>query len=108
MGIAPFPFRLILKLMEEQIMLTQTDSRRRITLPPATGIKPGDTVEIEVLEDGRIMLIPVETIPRHQLWAWTADSKQAIVRSLEDTRPSEVVETAAATRDLAKRWADED
>ena len=54
------------------------------------------------------MLIPVETIPRHQLWAWTADSKQAIVRSLEDTRPSEVVETAAATRDLAKRWADED
>ena len=48
-------------------MLTQTDSRRRITLPPATGIKPGDTVEIEVLEDGRIMLIPVEPIPRHQL-----------------------------------------
>lgn len=60
-------------------MLTQTDARRRITLPPATGIKPGDTVEIEVLEDGRILLIPVETIPRHQLWAWTTDSKQAIV-----------------------------
>lgn len=49
-------------------MLTQTDSRRRITLPSATGIKPGDTVEIEVLEDGRILLIPVEAIPRHQPW----------------------------------------
>lgn len=89
-------------------MLTQTDSRRRITLPPATGINPGDTIEIEVLEDGRILLIPVATIPRHQLWAWTADSKQSIVRSLEDPRPSEVVETTEAARDVAKRWADED
>ena len=89
-------------------MLTQTDSRRRITLPPATGIKPGDTVEIEVLEDGRIMLIPVETIPRHQLWAWTADSKQSITKSLEDPRPSEIVETADTARDVAKRWTDED
>jgi bifunctional DNA-binding transcriptional regulator/antitoxin component of YhaV-PrlF toxin-antitoxin module len=94
--------------MEKQNMLTQTDSRRRITLPPATGIKPGDTVEIEVLEDGRIMLIPVETIPRHQLWAWTADSKQAITKSLEDPRPSEIVETADTARDVAKRWTDED
>jgi bifunctional DNA-binding transcriptional regulator/antitoxin component of YhaV-PrlF toxin-antitoxin module len=94
--------------MEEQNMLTQTDSRRRITLPPATGIKPGDTVEIEVLEDGRILLIPMETIPRHQLWAWTADSKQAIVQSLEDPRPSEAVETAEAASNVAKRWANED
>lgn len=89
-------------------MLTQTDSRRRITLPPAPGIKPGDTLEIEVLEDGRILLIPVETIPRHQLWAWTAGSKQAIVGSREDPRPSEAVETAEDARDVAKRWADED
>lgn len=88
-------------------MLTQTDSRSRITLPPTTGIKPGDTVEIEVLEDGRILLIPMETIPRHQLWAWTADSKQTIFSSLEDPRPSKVVETADAARDVAERWADE-
>lgn len=89
-------------------MLTQTDSRRRITLPPTTGIKPGDTVEIEVLEDGRILLIPVETIPRHQLWAWTSDSKQAITHSLQDSRPSEVVEARKDALDVAKRWADED
>ncbi|NCD35426.1 MAG: AbrB/MazE/SpoVT family DNA-binding domain-containing protein [Spartobacteria bacterium] len=89
-------------------MLTQTDSRRRITLPPSTGIKPGEVVEIEVLEDGRILLIPVETIPRHQLWAWTAESKQAITRSLEDPRPSEIVESADEASSTAKRWADED
>ena len=89
-------------------MLTQTDSRRRITLPPATGIKPGDTVDIEVLEDGRILLIPVEPVPRHQLWAWTVETKEAISRSLTDTRPSETVETAEEAETVANRWSGED
>lgn len=89
-------------------MLTQTDSRRRITLPPATGIKPGDTVDIEVLEDGRILLIPVEPVPRHQLWAWTAESKAAITHSLTDTRPSVTVENSKEAEDVAKRWSGED
>jgi bifunctional DNA-binding transcriptional regulator/antitoxin component of YhaV-PrlF toxin-antitoxin module len=89
-------------------MLTQTDSRRRITLPPATGIKPGDTVQIEVLEDGRILLIPVEAIPRHQLWAWTVESKQAVSRSLEDQRPPLVIENAQEAEAIGKRWSGED
>lgn len=89
-------------------MLTQTDSRRRITLPPATGIKPGDTVDIEVLEDGRILLVPVEPVPRHQLWAWTAESKESITRALTDTRPSETVETTEEAEKVANRWSGED
>lgn len=89
-------------------MLTQTDSRRRITLPPATGIKPGDTVDIEVLEDGRVLLIPVEAVPRHQLWAWTVETKEAITRSLTDTRPSEAIETPEKAKKVADRWSGED
>ena len=38
-------------------MLLQTDTRRRITLPPSLGIQPGDAINLEVLEDGRIMLV---------------------------------------------------
>jgi hypothetical protein len=45
-------------------MLTQTDTRCRITLPPATGIKPCDSLAIEALDNGCIMLIPMEIIPR--------------------------------------------
>jgi bifunctional DNA-binding transcriptional regulator/antitoxin component of YhaV-PrlF toxin-antitoxin module len=86
-------------------MLTQTDSRRRITLPPATGIKPGDTVQIEVLEDGRILLIPVETIPRHQLWAWTVESKQAVSQSLGDRRPPRVIENAEEAEAVGNQFA---
>ncbi|WP_298268672.1 AbrB/MazE/SpoVT family DNA-binding domain-containing protein [Geobacter sp.] len=89
-------------------MLVQTDSRRRVTLPPSLGIKPGDALDLEVLEDGRIILIPVEPIPRHQLWAWTTETKEAITASLTDTRPSIVVKTAKETEAVAKRWAGED
>lgn len=88
-------------------MLLQTDARRRITLPPSVGIKPGDTIDLEVLADGRIMLIPVEPIPKHQLWAWTAEVKQAISESLSDTRPSIEVAAAKQALEVAKRWADE-
>jgi bifunctional DNA-binding transcriptional regulator/antitoxin component of YhaV-PrlF toxin-antitoxin module len=88
-------------------MLVQTDSRRRITLPPAVGINPGDAIDLEILEDGRIMLIPVEPVPKHQLWAWTAESKQAITASLADTRQSTVISTANDAQCVANRWSSE-
>ena len=89
-------------------MLVQTDARRRITLPPTLNIKPGDALDLQVLEDGRIMLVPVEPIPRHQLWAWTAETKEAITASLTDPRPSSAINSAKEAETLAKRWAGED
>lgn len=89
-------------------MLVQTDSRRRVTLPPMLGIKPGDALDLEVLEDGRIILIPVEPIPRHQLWAWTTETKEAITASLTDLRPSIEVKFAKQAATVAKRWTGED
>lgn len=88
-------------------MLLQTDTRRRITLPPNSGIKPGDAIDLEILEDGRIMLVPVEAIPKHQLWAWTTESKAAIEASMLDPRPSTVIETSDEADKVATRWADE-
>ncbi|MDA8430615.1 MAG: AbrB/MazE/SpoVT family DNA-binding domain-containing protein [Geobacteraceae bacterium] len=88
-------------------MLLQTDARRRITLPSSAGIKPGDAIDLEILDDGRIMLIPVEAVPKHQLWAWTTEAKQAISASLTDPRPSIEVTTSTQAEDVAKRWADE-
>ena len=88
-------------------MLLQTDTRRRITLPPNSGIKPGDAIDLEILEDGRIMLIPVEAIPKHQLWAWTTESKRLIEAAVADPRPSATIETAEQAEKVAQRWADE-
>ena len=89
-------------------MLIQIDARRRITLPPSLGIQPGDTIDLEILEDGRIMLIPIVAVPKHQMWAWTAESKDAITDSLADPRPSIDAETPEQVAELAKRWADAD
>ena len=89
-------------------MLLQTDARRRITLPLMAGINPGDALDLEILEDGRIMLIPIEPVPKHQLWAWTTEAKQAISASLTDPRPSAVIETAGDAKKLAARWSGED
>jgi len=89
-------------------MLLQTDARRRITLPTTVGIKPGDALDLEILEDGRIMLIPIEPVPKHQLWAWTAESKQTISASLADPRPSTVVASAKDAENVATRWSGED
>lgn len=89
-------------------MLIQADSRRRITLPSSTDLKPGDYLEVEVLEDGRILLAPVATIPRHQIWAWTAETKKAVVDSLTDPRPSTVITSKKEAVETAKRWIGED
>ena len=88
-------------------MLLQTDTRRRITLPPVVGIKAGDVLDLEILDDGRIMLIPVETVPRHQLWAWSPETKQVVSASLADPRPSTVVESAEQASTVANRWTNE-
>lgn len=88
-------------------MLVQTDSRRRITLPPSCGVKPGDAIEIELMEDGRILLVPVAAIPKHQLWAWTPDVRQAIHDSLVDPALSIDIETPEDLENVMKRWPDE-
>lgn len=88
-------------------MLLQTDARRRITLPPTVGIKSGDAIDLKVLDDGRIMLTPVEPVPKHQMWAWTAEAKQSISNSLADPRSSVEITTAEQAQAVATRWADE-
>lgn len=87
-------------------MILHADARRRITIPAEAGINPGDTLEIEVLSDGKIVLIPMANIPKHQLWAWTPENQQKVKVSLRDPRPSIVVETKKDVEKIAKRWTD--
>jgi hypothetical protein len=63
---------------------------------------------MEVLEDGRIVLVPVEVIPKHQLWAWTPECDQLIKASVTDPRPRIVVETQEQLEEVTKGWLRED
>ena len=89
-------------------MLLHIDSRKRITIPKEANLNPGDTVELEVLPDGRLVLVPVATIPKHQLWAWIPENRKAVIDSLKDSRPSIVVETKEEAETLGEQWAGED
>lgn len=87
-------------------MILHADARRRITIPAEAGINPGDTLEIEILSDGKIVLIPMANIPKHQLWAWTPENQQKIKASLRDPRSSIVIETKKDLEKISKRWTD--
>ena len=89
-------------------MLLRTDDRRRITIPAEAGIKPGDTVDLEVLSDGRIMLIPMAAVPKHQLWAWTPENQEKVRKSLRDPRPPIVIKTKEDVDNLIKQWTNVD
>lgn len=89
-------------------MLLHVDSRKRITIPNDANLRPGDTVELEILPDGRLVLVPVATIPKHQLWAWASENRKAVSDSLRDPRPSIVLESKEDAEALAKRWDGED
>lgn len=42
-------------------MLLHVDSRKRITIPNDANLRPGDTVELEILPDGRLVLVTLHT-----------------------------------------------
>ncbi|MHB8766039.1 MAG: AbrB/MazE/SpoVT family DNA-binding domain-containing protein [Deferrisomatales bacterium] len=88
-------------------MLVQADARRRITIPAAAGVNPGDSLEVEILPDGRMLLVPVVAIPKHQLWAWSPEVRAAAAESLADPRLSTVIESGDDAEATAGRWEDE-
>ena len=96
--------------MEKEVIIVilQADARRRVTLPASSGVRPGDAMELEVLDDGRILLVPVAAIPKHQLWAWEPETRNAAAESLADLRPSTVVESAGDVETVVGRWSHED
>lgn len=89
-------------------MIVKIDSRRRVILPASFGVQPGETLDMEVLDDGRIVLVPVVLLPKHQLWAWEMESMQDISASLADQRPTAIIETANQAESMATRWTNED
>jgi len=68
-------------------LLLHVDSRKRVTLPPVSRINSGEDLEMEVLEDGRIVLTPIVRIPRHQLWAWEPEVDELLKEAANDSSP---------------------
>ena len=86
------------------VIFAQVDARRRITLPSVSGIKAGDPMTVEVLEDGSVLIVPIVAIPKSQLWAWKPEVLARVAASMADPRPGRRIESEedldALARDL--------
>lgn len=82
--------------------LAQADARRRVTLPSGSGIKAGDPMRIEVLDDGRILITPIVAIPKHQLWAWKPEVLERVSKALSDPGQPTRIETEEDLGALAR------
>lgn len=78
------------------------DARKRVTLPPSVGMKPGDDMELELLDDGRMILTPVVRIPRHQMWAWSERVDRLLAEAASDKSSKVRLKSLEDIEDLAK------
>ena len=83
-------------------IFAQADARRRITLPAISGIKAGDPMKVEVLEDGSVLIIPIVAIPKSQLWAWKPEVMERVAASMADPRPNRRIGSDADLDTLAR------
>lgn len=59
-------------------------------------------MDIEFLEDGRMMLTPVVRIPRHQMWAWTERVDRLLAEAASGKRTVTCVTEPGVLGDFAK------
>jgi len=80
----------------------QADARRRITLPPNSGIKAGDPMKLELLPDGSILIVPIVAVPKSQLWAWKPEVLDRVAAAMADPASSRQIRSRADLEALAR------
>ncbi len=77
-------------------ILITPDLRRRVTFPALPGIEPNQTLELVPDTDGSYRLVPIVTIPKSQLWAWSPEAMAVTVAALRDFNEGNTVEMGSA------------
>ena len=83
--------------------LLHVDSRSRVTFPKQARVHTGDDLEMEVLEDGRILLTPIVRVPRHQMWACGPEADRLLAEAARDESPLVSLATPGALEAMRKR-----
>jgi hypothetical protein len=74
----------VVKPLPASPILITPDARRRVTFPPLPGLEPNQAIEIIPEQDGSYRLVPIVTIPKNQLWAWTPVAMAKTGRALQE------------------------
>ncbi|MDR3682789.1 MAG: hypothetical protein P4L11_03585 [Geothrix sp.] len=84
-------------------ILITPDARRRVTFPALPGIEPNQTLEVVAEPDGSYRLVPIVTIPRNQLWAWTPEAMAKTARALQEHREGQTVDAAGFLAEIERK-----
>ena len=75
-------------------MVILADARRRITLPAT--ISPNQPLDLIAEEDGTYRLVPLTTIPQHQAWAWSEQTRKSVAKGLAEHHAGKSVRASKA------------
>jgi len=84
-------------------ILITPDARRRVTFPSLPGIEPNQALEIIPEGDGSYRLVPIVTIPRSQLWAWSPEAMAKTARALKEHQEGQSVGAEQVLSSLAPK-----
>jgi len=84
-------------------ILVTPDARRRVTFPALPGLEPNQALEIIPETDGSYRLVPVVTIPKSELWAWTPEAMAKTARALQEHREGRSVAADAFLAELGQK-----
>jgi hypothetical protein len=73
-------------------ILITPDTRRRVTFPALPGIEPNQTLELVPDMDGSYRLVPIVTIPKNQLWAWTPNAMAVTAAALNEFHEGKTID----------------
>jgi hypothetical protein len=84
-------------------ILITPDARRRVTFPALPGIEPNQALEVVPEQDGSYRLVPIVTIPRNQLWAWTPEAMAKTARALQEHHEGRTVAVETFLDELKRK-----
>ena len=84
-------------------ILITPDARRRVTFPALPGIEPNQALEVVPELDGSYRLVPIVTIPRNQLWAWTPEAMSQTARALQEHQAGQTVAVEAFLAEVERK-----
>lgn len=92
-------------------MLVEFKDKSQITIPKSIvdklKLRTGDRFDMDISDDGKIVLVPVEIIDKSQSWFWTkewqADEQQA-QEDIESNRIYTSTNVNEFLKELKKQW----
>lgn len=88
--------------MKKNQILLKVDSKNRITLPKKISENLGKLVQIYI-QNGKIILEPIQTIPKDQAWLFEPKNKELLAELKKSLKQTERISLGSFAKYLPKK-----